>query len=353
MGSFINQCLASRQTVMEGAPCRVIPLIQQRPYHAANCTFREGRDGTPQVVYGAAWGSGLAAHWKPVMGFIEAIAGDRCGSELIHTNPNTQVQLGHLFAEMASRGAVSTVSERQDEGFSFEALCLAQAPNLWDALKNRSWTPAEPLAQPEEAAELWEALAEPFMRMQVFMADYGRVFRSVTLGVIHEEAYQWLLKEGEQAAWHGGKFNRVDYLDQLADEAYKLTLEMAKSDDDKKLGSKEVLAKMLMAETLRDGLRRISGDTYGNLNHWFRLLSGCIAEHVDGGKPLGDPIRQRLKSYLDDSYVLRALSLCNIPLAPMIYAGQDYDNECGTRYARLVEATSVAVNEQRRRACEE
>lgn len=351
MGSFINQCFATRQVINEGSRCRVIPLTQTRQYHPAECTFR-GRPEVPsQVMYGAGWNAGLASLWKPVMGFIEVTAGDRADTSLVH-NENTATHLTYLFTEMTHRGAIATIKERKDDGFDFGELCLKHAPTLWEQLRRRTWKDTDPLGPPQEVDALWHELSEPFMRMQVFLADYGQVFRSLSLGVIHEEAYQWLLREGQKSQRYQD-FNRIRYIDALTNEAVELAKQLARDDDDEKLGSSKVLMQaMRMDGVIRDGLRRISEDSYGSAVPWFRKTTDCLEKHVTTGEPLGDLLRRELMAYLDDSYVMRGLDLVNAPYAPMTYAGQDYDNECGKRFAKLVQSTSKAVNEQRKRAYE-
>lgn len=343
MGSFINQCFATRQTVMEGAPCRVILLRQTRQYHPTSCSLPSKLGDAPQVLYGAGWSAGLSQSWAPLMGFLKAKAGDRADFLLEHDG-HTALQQRNLMRILAAWGAVASNAGSTDESFDFAQLCKADAPALWTALTTANRGSPAPDDSQEELDRLWASLAEPLLRMQVFVPDYGQVFRNLSLGVIHEEAYQWLLKEGENAEVG---YARRDYLRAALVEALNYL------SDDKELSTKpddaqRVIKEMVLGDALRSALRRISGDCFGSSHFWFKQTSALVRAHLDKPEALLTALLEQLNGYLDDSYVMKGLAQVNVPFVPLTYAGQDYDNECGKRYLALVQSTCQAVNELRK-----
>lgn len=340
MGSFINQCMASRQVIMEGGPCRIIPLIQQRSFHPASCVNPSRPDAPAQQVYGPEWGAGVDLRWKPVMGFLEAKAQDRSGIELVF-NDHNRIQLAHLFSQMSRRAAVSTVDSSRDENFDFGKLLEQHAPQWLESAKDQSWYAEDVVMNDTEALALWTAMDEDeaFRRNHIFMADNFGVYRPLMLGVVHEDAYQWLLKEGQKTTRYDG-YDRVKHIDDVAAEAVEMAKEFMTKALDKPGEQEMVTAQVTLHATqpLREGLKRISDDAYGSAEPWARKLTFLVMEHFKTGMPLGDLIRKNLKEYLDDSYVLQGLRMVNVPLEPMLYAGQDYDNQAGKRYASMVTA---------------
>lgn len=58
-------------------------------------------------------------------------------------------------------------------------------------------------------------------------------------------------------------------------------------------------------------------------------------------------VEAALAPLFEDGAVMRAMDDLYLKLEPSYYAGQDYSNEAGSTYARLVESVSRSVSAQR------
>lgn len=349
--SYITKCLASGQVVTENARCRVIPLLQARSYNAAPC-FRanavEPLSIQAQLVYGASRGVGICSHWAPMTGFFEAVAGDRGETYLVNTPDNLRLA-SHTFGRMYTRVAMVVGDESNGETFNFKALLKKFSPVFEAHLAKKVMQDEQVQISFAEATAVWRALCMEIHLQRVFIMDHSGVFRPLGLGNMHESAYQWLLKEGESTPEYGEAYNRAVKVAKLCAEAVESVDRAFAANPDRGHLPEEHRAlqyALLLESALRERLMLIGESAYGDTMPWLRAMFADLKEHGSNAVEVCRILKLKAKSFLDDSYVMRAMKLCCLAFNTAQYAGQDYGNESGQRYARLVADTSKAVTHE-------
>lgn len=346
--SFIQQCFASRQSVTEGARCRVIPMMMGRGYTAQECSF-PGGDAPVQRVYGFSRTAEVQGAWEPISGCLEAIAGDYGTTTLVDT-PSNITLLTSFFRELSNRGATVPADEREP-AFAFRVILAEAAPIFWRNLQTIPWFEETPEITMQEATAVWSALYRPMIRQKVFIADYKREFRPVALGLMHEAAYQWLLKTGEADRFHGDDLTRDVF-------AIATTAE-ALADYNKNHASRFSMMESLTAEQklalgatvlendLMDRFKYLGCQLY-NCRIWTAKLKPILVDHFNGDTNMAARISQELAGLFEDSYVFRGLWLLNIGFEPPRHAGDDFHNEDGNGFLAFCQSVNVAIAEERK-----
>lgn len=339
--SFIVQCFASKQSITEGLPCRIIPLLQGRAYVAAKCS----RDGyASQEVYAPSGGPGVDGNWSPQVGFLEAISDDYGHHQLRDTSNNVRV-FSELLFQLAKSCAVVELGDNpsSERAFNMPAHLAEHAPIFWEKLKDLTWPADVPLIDWPEATVVWAELQVFLSKHRVFVADWNRVFRPLSFGVMHEFAYHWFLRQGEATPRLGRSLGRTEYVTGLVAKSLERQSTEPSWPGPESENVASVIAAGRMHSDLRDGLRFIGDNCIGTVPS-YSMVRASLLDHQETGKSIEDAFLVPFKSMLDDQYVLRGLDLCQITLEPQHYAGQDYANEAGMLYAQFVAETSAHVN---------
>lgn len=346
--SFITQCSATRQSITEGARCRVVLLMMGRSFSPEICTFA-GVDAPAQSVYGYSHTSDVDGLWAPVSGCLEAVAQDYGFSELVDSALNRRL-LAHLSYDLSCRSAVVAADER-NPAFVFREILAEHAPEFWSRIKDLKWLSGPLDMSMAEANAVWAALSRPLHRQRVFMADHSRVFRPLAVGRMHEAAYQWLLKNGEVDQFHGEDNRRDVFAERVAQEAVasyeavhaERLAGMKELSEEQRIG----LGAVMLENDLMDRFKYLSCQLYRE-RIWAPTIRAILDDYLRNGTALASRLSQELKGYLDDSYVFRSMWLLNIPFEPSRYAGDDFHNEDGKRFNAFCQEVNVAIAEERK-----
>lgn len=357
MGSFNTSCAVTHQTIAPYDKCRVMVIMQSASYHPAKLSY----DGKEQEAYGIANSSCNAdCFWVPVTGFLPAKYDDYGRFELL-LEPVARFRLTYFFLDLLKTSPTVEVGENasHDLDFDLDAFMQQNAPKLYalgqsgSSLNGPSRGSKLALSEMAEVdAELtacWGYMAERMHKHRLFRRDYGGRMRPLQIAVLHEEAYRALVTHmAASKDWDGQSREQSVYLQRALATAVSETDRFIREYGD---SENNVLSRTWrMSDVLREAMRRACGGTHASLNAESALQQCWIGQIIAGTLSEADFI-DKMTSLLNDSYALACMSDWSLPLSPMVYAGQDYDNEVGRAYAALTAAVSRKVTEARKVSC--
>jgi len=332
MGSFNVKCFVSGQVIAEYEKCRVAVILQNSTFRSAKLLFRGGES----EMYGIRHaGSGIDCHWEAMTALLSATYSD-CSTFKFDGTPENQAILAEFFNEMF-RQAATTLADERAPRFDFRALVAEHAPKLHALLaaQKHFFESIEPEQLDfEEAFALWDELEDAIVEERVFVANGSQVIRPLKLAAMHEVSYQRLVALAESTSNHSGlSFTRDHYFTRAFEV---LKEELATIEDDLKRFSR----KDLFRERLRVGME--SGHAHPVSWVFRRRFEAAVDAVVEDGKPV-QHFLEVCKTPVEMLYALRGLTILGVPYAPITFAGQDYDNVTGKRYADFVAGTAQEI----------
>lgn len=339
MGSFNVQCFASRQVIAENEKCRVAVIVQAADYTPCIVDFMDSE----QMMLGAANSMcGPNAYWEPKTGFLEATYADYGKFSLAPTEGNKAI-LAEFFNNLYRRAGKTRPSEDgRDPAFDFQAMVKTLAPKLHEVLAaQKHYLSSLSLDELDmaEALTLWDALENTIRENRVFYATSGRTLRPLQVAAVHETAFQNLIAAAEAITFYGGEsYAREPYFSRKLEA---LKVELADVEDEMKRFVRKDLTKESMRLSLDSSLST-------SLLWAFRKdMETAMDAVVDEGQPVS-VLLDSCKTLIDNLYALKGLDYLNILFSPLVYSGQDYDNETGKQYAKFIAATSKQVCAKRK-----
>ncbi|KVP17191.1 hypothetical protein [Burkholderia ubonensis] len=332
MGSFNIKCFVTGQVIAEREKCRIAVILQQSTYRPAKVVFRDQE----LELYGVRkHASGTDAHWDPMTGFMSGTYADY-GKVTLDATPENLTMLAELFNEMNRRCAKTLASERDPE-FDFKALTAKYAPKLHALFAAQTHfldciSPDE--LDIEEAQALWDEVEDAVCEERVFFANGSQVLRPLKMAVMHEVSFQRLVALAESfKRFDDSAFAREEYFERAFS---KLREELADVDDDMK--------RFVRKDNFRESLRlRLDGGEVHHVTWAFRRrFEAAVEAVIESGQPVSYFL-EACKEPLDVLYALAGLSALRVQYAPITYAGQDYDNVTGKRYADFVTGASAEI----------
>ncbi|KWU24725.1 hypothetical protein [Burkholderia cenocepacia] len=336
MGSFNVTCFASHQTIATGDRCYVMPIIQQASFEPSTLVFHDFK----REQYGVAMSQSYAdSLWSPYGGFIEATYADAGEIDVLDTAIN-RFRLGELFARL-SRGAARSESGYPTSAtpFDIQSFLEESAPTLADYVQTvgvhtRNVDADELFA---DMCAAWQYLQEAVWEHRVFATDLFGKFRPLEMCVMHADAFAELVDvvEAEQLAT-GESANRADVLARFLENApdFLVRRDTFSVDDLVTRTTQEGALGDLLSLVDRSGSMRYPSER-GELR---RAFEGYRKGQLDQSG-----LAEALKPTFDARYVLGGLNAFNLRLTPTAWAGDDYINEVGKRYAAFVQAVSGRV----------
>jgi hypothetical protein len=323
MGSFNVKCFVSGQVIAENERCRVAVILQRSTFRPAKLVFGD----TEQELYGIRnAASSPDCHWRAMTALLSGVYSD-CSTFTFDETPENRAILAEFYNGMFHRAATSMADER-DKAFDFKALTAEHAPKLHARLSAQTHfldSIAPEHLDFEEATALWDELEEAINEDRVFVANGSQVLRPLQLAVMHEVSFNRLVALAESTP-EDGSFAREVYFTRAFAE---LAEELADVEDEMK--------RFVRKDSFREHLRmRMSSDETHAITWLFRRrFDAAVDAVVDGGRCVSHFI-EVCEAPLSLLYAARGLGMLRVAYEPVMYAGQDYDNVTGRRYADFV-----------------
>lgn len=337
MGSFNISCFASRQTISEGEPCRVIAIRQAAGFNPVSLEF----GGTSFQRYGVAASTcGPDGFWEPVSGFFKATYADY-GRVIPELDGASRAKMAAFFQDLRNRAAevLPGAHPRHEPAFNLTDFMVKQAPCFLP-------TPGRPLVddlpESEETDErylaCWGYIWETAQTNRLFRVNLSGELRPVLFAAIHEEAYQALVERTSRATtWEGFSLEPAEYFKRLLSEAREQVFDKQSPE----IADNPRMLAFHLSHRLRDGIGRFTDISARDVFQMPGLRRALLA-HLEN--EISEEALIELGSKLmEPFYALSGMGRLNLKFSPIEYAGQDYRNELGKAYAEFIALTTRRV----------
>ena len=348
MGSFNISCFATRQIINPNHSVKVVPVLQESAYHEAKATF--GSDPSVVLIGGSNSCCYSNAFWSPLSPFIDAKYADYGNFEFSFEGHNRKFVAQFLNTIFKAAAVVDQgENEYHEKAFNFQEYVAINAPVLHSTLVNTSWF--EELAKgfeevpDEELIACMEYVAKGIWDSRVFVKNYNGIPREVTFAVVSAITFDTFVSHIETTPKYGRNpvTRKAAALAGLAAANRQVASikkireqrNLAMSDVDVYFSFSEGLLSQIFSENSSTGFNKLRAPFEGDaLALSEKFLAGTISE---------DEISIEMAEWLQSAYFVSALNYFNIPIAPSITGGQEYDNRPGLEYASLVSKISEAI----------
>lgn len=329
MGSFNMSCFVSQQTIGPGDAAYLFPIQQSSSYNPVELI---DKNGTIQEKYSFASSTCYpTAFWKSAGPIIEGEYDDYGRFSLINTLENEK-NIITLFNELFKNSAKINLGENEYHDLAFDI------STQYDPQKKYTFNQLE---------QIWDYMWNVMQEHRVFIKEYSGDFFPFSFAVMHKVTGDYLIE----------KIAKSENWSKESNEPEKLLMRTVTKivDDTKKIFSNRSIESMLGfvankvagLENMRMGNFEGSyiESYYENTDAIYELLKNNISENtiiVDTN--LIHKIMLEVQSLMNHKYILSGLDSINAHFSPMVYASQDYQNEIGNEYTKLVVEVNKRVN---------
>lgn len=348
MGSFNLQCGITKQTINDDDRVFIGLAVRNSGYGSVIISSKN-RDGTEDTIDVSPSPSITTPRWETLSVFIEATAQDYGKFDIEDTLRN-RLALGGLLNQM-SKSTPAAKSDNDRDVFNPTDLGLPEI-----AEKLRALTTAGTFLDMDnlEAVELFNDMRELFGKVLdaandglCFYPSINRTYEPVQLCCIHGHAY--------------------DAMNTMADKPFESWMDTYKDKllarPERKIRFKQQLAcdnarpldTFDLASNAIEVINEIEGGSGVGRNHipiinpieWM-VNKATLPSAMDDPAILSEAIINSLGPIVEDGKVFSVMEYMNLRLEPVVYAGQDYQNDIGRAFMGLVQQVSTQIDKDLR-----
>lgn len=337
MGSFNLQCFVTHQTISEGDACRVMALRQSSTFGMFQVTSDQGEE---KILGYANHHSGPDAFWEPETGFLKATYADY-GNVTLTLDEHARIRVLTWLKDGLNN--LAKAAPQWDTTCSVPtdlyAFMSRELPDLLEGLNSRSVGDLARTDQVDDGirkafAYLWEGA----VRGSLFVKHHTGA-RPVAFAIMHEAAYQALF------AYYSGFVNLDEFalnaLTTTRSKVAKCSVQHPENPAMLDFLFQEFLCSALKAGFSRDALP-LTAESRQVRQILDSTRTGFAASEADVHF-----VKDVKEHVLSDHCVASALSCLSLSYVPLRFGGQDYHNEAGEQYAKLVQKVSAQVSRGR------
>lgn len=344
MGSFNTSCFVSRQTIAPSELCWVLPIAQQHGFNEVEVLTSKGakklRSYTDSNCY-------ADRYWAPAGNFLQARYADYGAFELCDTPVNLRRLLAFLRVALTTTPAVKEGSNPYHEkAYDLAKFMAEKAPELLTHLQDSSESaPAlDPAKSFEQANQCWDYVFEASRSGRLFQASVFGTLRPLAFAVMHDAAYHALIEAAttqEPGRYSGYSLEEgFKRLVMVSREGTECALKRYREEKADFTGDyAQAITQWLFKENVRQALLELGRGPASAQAELSEDLVHCLDPNV-----AENDLFEAVKPTLEVLYAHVGLEHLNLHYEPMVYAGQDYDNEIGMAYAALVQKVSKQVS---------
>lgn len=348
MGSFNTSCFVTHQTIAPRNECVIVAIRQQATYQPVELTYR----GTTASHYGATYSTCYpVAFWEPVSPFFEATYNDY-GRVLLADTPLNRGKLRDFIKDALAYTPVVSQGENQfhDVPYDLRAFMQEKTPQLLVAITEDKVFNADTFPF-EQGVACWDYIYEVAQEQRMFWRDIQGKLRPMSYSIMHKAAWTELIGLMESySTYRGESYALQSFLPRIL-EGFKAKVERCKVTVTPEMTEKEKeAAKTLhsirlldLLEQAYEPIRRMAGESIHDheieVVATVRALTEFLAGTLDE-----TALCEELRPWLAPYYACAALEALNLHFEPIVYASQDYGNEIGTAYLRLVSKVETTLS---------
>lgn len=350
MGSFNTSCFVSRQTIATGDACKVMPISQARTYREVELTHGDRAVRAYGHTHSTCYPT---CFWEPASGFFDAVYDDYGKFTLSDTDNNRDLLvqfLGEALRHVPNVALGENTSH--DIPCDLRGFMASNTPRLLACYGKQAAAPAE-TADPDllwpEAVQCWDYLWEVAREARLFWSDYSGVLRPMGFAVMHQTAFDELVAMTNAWVGYGGESYEMRVFFQRALDDVKA---WAVKREEKRLATQPLeernarLESYFAFDKLRNAMERVGGNVRIPYASDYSQFDE-VYDDYSNGKLSDDALFELVKPSLELRYACSGLESLNLHFEPMVYAGQDYSNEVGVSYAKLVQSVARKVTRGR------
>ncbi len=332
MGSFNTSCFVSQQIIVPGASAAILPIMQRSTFKPVELVL----DGKEFSCYGIASSVCYPTAFWDYSGPIIWGTYDDYGRFELHNTPENKNNLVNFFNILYSRVYITELGENECHEISFNIRALYNSQQSYSF---------------EELEKTWDEIWNVAHEHRLFIKDYKGWPRPLQFAVMHQEAADYLVNTVSKfKRYDGASFEQKTYFKKYVQQKLKTALEVCKDKDE------ELANRMLSFAASRisflDNYYIGEGDaiffwSFYNTNEQITDLIQDFLNSNQGtteiSNDLIDKMFEILKYNIQHRYINAGLDYFNLKLSPMVYAGQDYSNDTGKAYAKMIKTVSSKI----------
>ena len=339
MGSFNTTCMVSLQTIVPGASVVLLPITQSMTYSPVDVSYG---DLDKYSLYGVSESTCYSnAFWQYVGTSFTGKYDDYGCFNLFDTTEN-QNNLIHFFNFLSARSCITQQGENEyhDLGFDISKEYSTNIKYTFDQL-----------------ISIWNYIWTAIAKNRVFVTNGRRPPALLQFAVMHQQASDYLIKlacghkYGKEASMAHIRTTFEGYIkDKLLDR-------MTGFDED------SITKACQSASYSIPSLSNYpfwSNQGYNYMALYTNVISKTIdllAKFATPPEPgveidprnyenLTSDLFAIFRTHLELIYLEHGLDSLNIKLSPMVYSSQDYENDLGKGFTRMVKTVSAAINKE-------
>lgn len=324
MGSFNTTCFVSQQTIVPGAKCIILPIIQQSTYDEIQLISPNNSFET-SVLGHAHTTCYPTCFWGYYGPLITGKYYDYGKFEIDNSLENIQ-SLKFLFNKLLKDSFKTKQGDNEYHDVAFDMSSLYSPETEYSF---------------EQLIRICDEIWMVTMKYRLFVRNYKHNARQLQFAVMHESAAKYLINMvSNEKSWDGMSYHQFNYFENFVKS------KLVKFVDETKEVPPELLEFVFWRIESLDGYR--IGDSEGsNISSLYRSplgVLGILQTMANGDFSKMPELFNLYKTHLDHRYIHRGLDDLNVKLSPMVYASQDYSNDIGSAFFEMVKTVSAGIN---------
>ncbi len=340
MGSFNTTCFVSQQTISTEDKAVILPILQQSTYNPVELLVPV-REGVKEISkYGYSSSSCYAtAFWGYAGPMLKGVYSDYGNFQLEKTKDNEQNLRSFLNSLVGKICDVKPGENKyHDHGLSFATI----------------YNPKEKYSF-EQLTEVMDKVWELSSKSRLFIRIYNGEPVNMAFAVMHEATANYLIEETNKCkTWDDESLEQKTYFHNYLNKKLSENLSLFSDNKDlrDKFSDRDRLSFYVVNVT---GLESFGiGEQEGTHIRNYYPRDDSIMEKLEKylkndrkeiEKEFSDKFFENFKNQIDHRYIASGLERLNVKLSPMVYASQDYTNELGNDYLKMVAEVNSRVNE--------
>ncbi len=339
MGSFNTTCFASQQTISTGDECFIFPISQKTTYKPVDLIVPWGKETKEVSKYGfsnsSCYSTGFWGYEAPML------KGDYDDyGRFVSERRNENFKMLMCFLNILERKVCDVKqgeNSSHDLPLDFKSLYSSKTKYTADQLE-------------EIFNKVWDVASEN----RLFTVNYSGEPVNVSFAVMHKCVGEYLIDSiSSKKDWHGNSLEPKEYFYHYMNNKWKDMREIFAEKLSNPEKRKETFAFFAINTNNLDGFSIGESEGSGIRNKYphNNVVVDKIIKHLEENpdlltfdKKFTDEIWGEFKLQIDHKYINQGLDNLNIKLSPIVYATQDYSNDLGNGYLKMVQFANEKVN---------
>lgn len=323
MGSFLMNCNVSNQVIPEEASVVIVPIFKQFGYSPVEVSRGEASKTALPEFNSFCYAN---CFWTPVGIKINAKADDY-GKQKLLDSPFNRISLMTFFHFILTKTFTAKQGENEyhDLPFCSQTIIKKNGPGIFKALTQDKYFSINQAQigkiKFSEFQKVWEILQESIRENRVFCSDHQGRPAQVQLSITLKDAYDYLIANSEES-YISKTFARKmsNFTEEL--DRYK---KFFKTSDPK---SERFMGDFFKFET---------GES-SDIDYYEYIRS--VLDKAKPTEETAKKMRKTLSEIFDFAQFQSAMNQLNLKFTPMVGGSQDYWNESGLLYTKMVSAVA-------------